>query len=123
MDCSSSEEHHKIIKLLKVVSEKLAKTAGVRRELDLWPREKSPGQEAHGPSKIGAQGVAWESEMMVPKEKHSSAEEMVKLQSALEAETISCLRTRADGPKSTSPEPEKPNKPVFAKPNGFNNVN
>lgn len=91
--------------------------------MDLWPREKSPGQEAHGLSKIGAQGVTWESERVVPKDKHISAEEMVKFQSALEAETISCLRTRADGTKSTSPEPEKPIKPVFAKPKGFNNAN
>lgn len=74
MDCSSSEEHHKITKLIKVVSEKN------------W--QKTTG-----------------------------------FQSALEAETISCLRTRADGTKSTSPEPEKPIKPVFAKPKGFNNAN
>ncbi|KAM7065776.1 uncharacterized protein M8220_000187 [Acridotheres tristis] len=120
MDCSSSEV---IISLQRLPLRKTGRNRRYVGELELWQREKSPGQEAQGPSKMGAQEITWESEMVVPKEKHTSAEELVKLQSALEAEALSCLRTRADGPESASPESEKPIKPVFAKPKDFNDAN
>lgn len=77
--------------------------------------KKPPGQEARGQSKMvvlkGTKTIR-ESEMATQKEKHIFAEELVKVQIALKAETIACLR--ADGPRATSPEPEKPLKPVRA---------
>lgn len=89
--------------------------------------KKPPGQVARGQSKMAAhrahgqskmavlKGIKtiMESEMATQKEKHIFAEELVKVQIALKAETIACLRAEA-GLMATSPEPEKPVKPVCA---------